>query len=158
MTVSQWQIFSNWRTLPGQIFQCCLGQALGFHAELAGTLLQKMAGQHGNVFTTLAQGRQTQANDVQPMKQVFAKHTLFDTLLQILVGGGNDPHVSLDRAMAANTVEMAIRQDTQQSGLQLGGHIPNFVEKQGATVGLFKATPAHGLRPRECAALMAKQL
>ena len=116
-----------------------------------------MAGQHGDVFAPLTQGRQAQANHIQAVKQVLPKATFLDPLLQILVRGSNHPHIGSDCAMTADAVHMAVAQHTQQPGLQIKGHVADFIEKQGAAVGLLEAAPAHALRPRESAALMAKE-
>jgi hypothetical protein len=77
ITVSQWQMFSSWRTLPGkrtpQPRQRRVGDALGLHAQLLGALLQEVARQHGHVFAALAQRRQAQADHVEAVEQVFAE-------------------------------------------------------------------------------------
>ena len=73
------------------------------------------------------------------------------------MGGGDDPHICLDRIDTANTEELPILKYTQQARLGRGGHVANFVEKQRAAAGLFKApfTPAIGSGER--AFFMAKQ-
>ena len=60
--------------------------------------------------------------------------------------------------MATHTVKVSIREHTQQPRLQLQRHIANFVQKQSAALGLFKASTPLCLRAGEGAALMAKQL
>ena len=79
------------------------------------------------------------ADDVEAVEQVFPKLAVGDPLLQILVGGGNDPHIHLHRLVAANPVELPVRQYPQQPGLHVQRHVAYFVEKQGATIGLFRS-------------------
>jgi hypothetical protein len=159
ITVSQWQMFSSWRTLPGKLN--CPGapaprrNALGLHPS-CGALLQKVARQHGHVFAALAQRRQAQADHVQAVEQVLAEHAVLDALLQVLVGGGNHAHMALT-AVAAHAVELPVRQHAQQAGLQVERHVADFVEEQRAALGLLEAAAALRLRAGEGAALMAEQ-
>jgi hypothetical protein len=46
---------------------------------------------------------------------------------------------TLHRTCRADPVELAVSQDAQQPGLGICGHIPDFIEKQGAAIGLFEA-------------------
>ena len=72
-------------------------------------------------------------------EQIFAKLAIGDPLLQILVGGGNDPHIHLHRLVARRLVELAIRQDHGNRVLHVQRMSPYFVENQGAAIGLFEA-------------------
>ena len=101
--------------------------SLGLNAQLLGALLQKVARQHEHVFTALAQRGQAQADHVQAVKQVFAESTVFDALLQVLVGGGDDAHIGLDRVMTAHAVKMAVAEHAQQTRLQIKGHVADFI-------------------------------
>ena len=92
------------------------------------------------------------------MKQILAEGAVLHPLLQVLVGGGNHPHIGFHRAMTAHPVKMTVAEDPQQPGLQVKRHVADFVEKQGAAIGLLKAAAAHGLCTGKGAALMAKQL
>ena len=56
-----------------------------------------MLDQQRNVLAPLPDGRQPQANDIEPMEQVFAEQSLFDSRLEILVRGCNHAHVGFDR-------------------------------------------------------------
>ena len=116
-----------------------------------------MTRQHRNIFAPLTQGRQAQANHIQTVKQVFAECALLHPLFQVLVGGCNHPHIGFDGAVAAHAVEVAIAQDPQQAGLQIELHVTNFIQEQCATIGLFKAATAHGLRTSEGTAFVSKQ-
>ena len=78
------------------------------------------------------------------MEQVFAEQALLDALVQVLVGGGDDAHVGLDRLVAADAVEVAVRQHAQQARLQFGGHVADLVEEQRAAFGLLEAAVARG--------------
>ena len=91
------------------------------------------------------------------MVQVFAEQAFAHPVLQILMGGGDHAHVGFHRLMSADAVEMPVRQDAQQPGLQIERHVADFIEEQRAALGLLETAAAHGLRAGEGAALMAEQ-
>src|SRR5579862_1352422 len=92
------------------------------------------------------------------MHQVFAEQALAHTLLEVLVGGGDDAYVRLQRRMAADAVVLAVRQHTQQAHLQIGGHVADLVEEERAVLRLLEASATRALRTRERAALVSEQL
>ena len=147
-----------WKLELTQLVHGRIRNALGLHAQLLRTALQKVAGQHGHVFAALTQCRQAQADHIQAVVQVFAEHAFLDALLQVLVGRSDHAHIGFDSAVATHAVEMAIRQDAQQTGLQIERHVPDFIEEQGATVGLLKASATRCLRTGEGSTLMTEQL
>ena len=142
----------------GEPGQGAVRNAFGLNAQLVGANLQEVARQHGHVFLALTQGRQAQADDIEAVKQVLAESAVLDALLQVLVGGRNYAHVGFHRTMTAYAVKVAVAQHAQQAGLQIERHVANFIEEQGAAVGLFKTPPAHRLRASESAALVPEQL
>ena len=72
--------------------------------------------------------------------------------------GGDNAHVDLHRRIAADPVELAVRQHPQQARLHVERHIADLVEEQRAAVGLFKASLTDLVRTGEGAFLVAKQL
>ena len=135
-----------------------LGQTLGLHAELAGAALQEMARQQRHVLDPLAQGRQTQPDHIEAMKEVFAEQSLADPILEILMGGGDDPDIGAHRLMTAHPVVLAIGEHPQQAGLQVLRHVADLVQEQRAALGLFETAAPQLLGTGERAALMAEQL
>ncbi len=100
-------------TRPGQAADVGLSirmQALGFYVQLLGGAQQEVAGQLGDILAALLEGRNMDADDVEAMEQVFTKLAVGDPFLQVLVGGGDDPHIYLHRLMAPDPVELAICQ------------------------------------------------
>ena len=74
-------------------------------------------------------------DDVQPVEQVLAELALLHHLAQVDVGGGDDPHVDLDRLHAAEPHELALLDHAQQLGLRLERDVADLVEEDGALVG-----------------------
>ena len=60
--------------------------------------------------------------------------------------------------MSTDPIKVSVRQYPQQSGLQFRGHIADFVEKQRAALGLFKAPTTHRLGAGEGTALVTEEL
>ncbi len=72
--------------------------------------------------------------------------------------GGDHAHVDVDRGLAADPVELALRQHAQQPGLQRHRHVADLVEEQRAAVGLLEAPAPERIRAGEGAALVAEEL
>ena len=85
---------------------------------------------------------------LQPVVQVPAEPALGDQLLQVVVGGGDHPHVRLDRLVAADPLELLLLQHAQHLGLQRRRHVADLVEEQRAAVALLELAdpPAVGAR------------
>ncbi len=75
-----------------------------------------------------------------------------------LVSGRNNPNISSDGASSADPLEFVFLQNAQQSDLGFGRKLSNFVKKDYAPFGQFKASQAPLSCPSEGAFLMAEQL
>src|SRR3569832_2224686 len=113
-----------------------------------------MPRENGDVFTAFAQRRQVDANDTEPTKSDFTEQTGLYALFEVLMRGGDDAYVDLDRRLAADAIELAVGEHAQQPRLALGRHVADLIEKQGAAVGLLEAAAARGGGAREGAALV----
>src|SRR5207249_4742469 len=89
----------------------------------------------GAVFAALAQRRQVDRPDVEPVVQVVAEPAGLDLVLQELVGGGDDAGIDADGAALADALELALLQDAEELDLQLVAHAGDFVEEDRAAVG-----------------------
>jgi len=76
-------------------------------------LEEEMLRQKRDVLRALAQVRQPQADDVQPVVEVLAESALPHALLEVLVRGRDHPDVDLDLLVAADAVEGAVGQHAQ---------------------------------------------
>ena len=76
--------------------------------------------------------------DVQPVIEVFAEAALGHLLGQIAVGGRDDAHVDLDRALGADRIDLALLQRAQQLDLHVERQLADLVQEQGAAVGLLE--------------------
>ena len=97
-----------------------------------------MTNQVRHVLGAVAQRRQAQRHDVEPVEKILAEKTLVDQDLEVLVGGGDNPHVGLDRGAAADRGVFALLQHAQQPGLGIHRHVADLVEEQGSALGLLE--------------------
>ena len=67
----------------------------------------------------IAQRRQRDREDVEPVVEVLAELAVGDQLLEVAVGRRDDAHVDLDRLGAADALELALLQHAQQLDLHL---------------------------------------
>ncbi len=95
----------------------------------------EVPGQQGNVLAPLGQGRQPQGDDIQPVVQVEVEASGLGLHGQILVGGGDDPHVHGHVHGAAHAQKFAFLQHAQKPHLHGGRHLAHLVEEQRAALG-----------------------
>jgi hypothetical protein len=69
-----------------------------------------------------------------------------------------DPHVELDRPLAADPLNRALLEETQELGLQVAGHVSDLVEEHGSPVRQLEGPPPQADSAGERAPLVAKQL
>src|SRR5688572_33092077 len=97
-----------------------------------------------------------------PRSTLFPYTTLFrseapvdDFLLQVAVGGRDEPEVDLDQIAAADAHDLPLLQDTEELDLQLGVELADLVEEERAAVGDLELADLARDGAGERAALMA---
>ena len=110
-----------------------------------------------DVLATLAQRRQLNGKNRQPVEKVPPKVAIFGGLFQVDVGSGNHAHVDFQFFVATYTGELSILQHAQQSDLRGGAHFAHLIEKERPSIGLFKTTLPPRARVSERAFFMAEQ-
>ena len=90
--------------------------------------------------------------------KILAEPSLGHHRGQIAVRGGDDPHVDVDRLLAADAFHPAVLQDAQHADLGRQRQLADLVEKQRAAVGPLEPAAAGLDRPGKCATLVAEQL
>ena len=116
-----------------------------------------MAGQRRNVAGPFPERRQLDRHDVDPVIEVLAEFPLLDQLDKIMVGGGDDPDIELDHALAADAVDLAGLERAQQAGLGVHRHVADLVKKQRAALGLLEFARRAGDGAGEGALFVAEQ-
>ena len=137
----------------------CIGrQAFDLFAQFGVGLRQEALRQEHQVFLALAQRRDADGILGQTVVQVFAKLTPLHHGQQVGVGRRDDAKVNLLLARAANAVNAPRLQSPQQFALQRQRQVADFVEEDGAAVGLLEGAGLGLVCAREGAFFMAKQL
>ena len=99
-----------------------------------------------------------QADHVETIVQVFTKPAGTDQGLEVLMGGGQDPHVDRDRLRAADALEGHFLEHAQQLGLNLEVDVADLVQEERAAVGLLEPPDAVAVGPGERTLDVAEQL
>src|SRR6266403_2095495 len=105
-----------------------------------------------------AQRRKHDRDDVQAVVEVLAEASRLHLGLEVLVGGGEDADVDLERAVAAHPFELALLEHAQDLRLRLERHVADLVEEERAAVGDLELPLARHDRTREGALLVAEEL
>src|SRR5262249_19542722 len=134
------------------------GNRFNLLSEKSRGLLREERNQQRNVPATFAQRRQMNRKDIQAVKQIAAKLSIRDHLLQIGVGGGDQTHVNFLRARTAQAFELAFLQNAQQLGLQLQRDVADLVQKQRAFVRQLEPPDALRDRASKRAPFVAEEL
>ena len=79
-------------------------------------------------------------------------------MLQISVSRGQKPDVDFNRFVRPDPGNLAVFQNAEQFDLRLHGHVADFVQKEGAAVGVLKLPDAVGNGVCKRAANVSKQL
>src|SRR5690606_31338806 len=95
---------------------------------------------------------------VNAVVEVQAEMSGVDGLFQIDIGGRYQTDIDLDRFARADPDNFLLLQCTQQLDLQGHRQVADFVEKQGAAIGLLEPAYAPAGSAGEGAGLMAEQL
>ena len=125
---------------------------------LAHRAADEMAHQVRHILGAIPERRQAQGHDVETIIEIFAKQALVDQDLEILVGGGNNADIGLDRGAATHRRVLALLQHAQQPGLGVHRHVADLVEEQGSTLGLLEASGGLVLGAGESTLFVTEQL
>src|SRR5579863_8745883 len=121
-------------------------------------LREEVFEQQENVVAPFPERRKLDRESVQAVIEVLPEFPLAHHFLEVSVGGGNHAHVSLDRLIAADPLELLLLQDAQDLALQKRGHIPHFVEKDRSSCALLEFADASVVGTCEGAFLVAEEL
>jgi hypothetical protein len=78
---------------------------------------------------TQVEGRHVNRENVQPIKQITPEGPRAHGGLQVTVGGGDYPDVSVDSTATADALKLMLLQNTQEGNLGLGWEFSEFIEE-----------------------------
>src|SRR5262245_17461560 len=114
--------------------------------------------QSRNVLAPLPERGNADREHIEPVQQIGSKLSGGSHLLEVAIGGGNQPEVDLAGLRRSQTLELPFLKHAQQLSLQLKRKIADFIEEKRPAVGDLETamTWIHGARERT--ALVAEQL
>src|SRR5580692_3092968 len=118
----------------------------------------EMPYQSRNILCALSQRRDLDRKYFQTIIKVLAKGPLFHHRGQVPMGGGDQPHINLMRAVASEPLEFLFLQDAQQFRLKFQWYVANLVKKQRAFVGQLEPSRFLSDGACKCSFFVAKQL
>ena len=121
-------------------------------------LSQEKRAEVGNFLLSIAQRRHVDSNHAEAVVQVLSKPALRHTLLQVGVGGREDPDVDPLGPRLTDRRDLALFEKPEQLRLNVKRKIADFVEKQRAVPGGSDDTGLVRHRAGKAAASMTKQL
>ncbi len=116
-----------------------------------------MPRQQQHIVAAVAQGRQVDLHDVQPVEQILAELAAGNGLREVAVGRGDETDVDAQFLRAADAGERAVFEKAQQLGLERLAHVGDFVEENRAAVGFLDAAGLLFERAGERALFVAEQ-
>ena len=97
-------------------------------------------------------------DDVQPVKQVFPKRTLFGRHFQVRIRGRKDTRIHLDRFHSADTLKLALLEHAEQLDLERGIELDYFIKKKRAALSQLEPAGPRINSPGKSSFLVAKEL
>jgi hypothetical protein len=104
----------------------------------AGEALDKKVSQGGNIFPPIAQRRNFQWKDIQPIKEVTPEFALQDRGVEVPMRSRYDPDIDADHFRSTDSFKFTLLKDTKKRDLNFGRDLPYLIEKNGPTLGGFK--------------------
>src|SRR5712691_8777088 len=144
--------------LPNEIVQRGRREHEGIPAEPSRIDLDEVVDERRDLLDPFTERRHSDLDHVQAVIKVLAETALGDRALQVLVRGGDGPHVDLEGGLAAQPGKLAILKDVQEFALQRGVKITDLVEEDGAPMRGLELSDFQLVRAGERPSLMAKEL
>src|SRR6266404_549774 len=138
--------------------QRALVDAADTFAYLARVPIHEVLDKKRDIGDAFAQRRHLDREHVQPVEEVGPEGVVLDRGLQIPIGGGDDPHVDLDRPARTDALELPLLEHPQERKLGVRRQIADLIEEYGAAIGELEAAGTTLERAGEGALLVPEEL
>ena len=129
------------------------------HSVQTPVMFEEVLHQQRNVLLPLAQGRNRDVNDVEPVIQVLPERPGSNLLQEVTVGRGHEPDVHRRMPLIGpDALNFAGLQEPQEQGLHAQAHLADLVHEQRSAVGQLQHARPVAKGAGEAAARMAEQL
>ncbi len=126
-------------------------------AQFRAVFAEKKPNQCRNILLALAQRRQRDHHHVEPVVKILAEQFLANAGLQVVMRSRKHAHIHGDCLAPAQPLEALFLEHAEQLHLRAGRHVADFIQENGAMVGLLEAADALAGGPGERAAFMAEK-
>src|SRR6185503_18901082 len=127
-------------------------------ADLVGVALEEMIGEDRDVLAPLAERRQPEREDLEPVVEILAEAAPGDLLLQVAVGRGDDAHVDVLRRRGADRADLPLLERAEELRLERRRRLRDLVEEERAPVRDLEEALLLVDRAGERALLVAEEL
>src|SRR6476646_9957443 len=97
---------------------------------LSGTLREKPVYQQGDIIGSIAERREANGHDIEPIVEVFSKVSLLDRFFKITIGRGDDSGIDFEQLRPAQSPELLRLQHAQKINLRFEGQLTHFIQQQ----------------------------
>src|SRR5262249_8993759 len=111
-----------------------------------------------NVVSPLAERRDMDRGDAEPVEEGLPEPACFDFSRQVAGGSRDDARVHASRVLLADPLDASLLRGPGQLRLQVGRDLADLVEEQRSTIGKLEASHAVLRRSREGALDVAEEL
>ena len=123
-----------------------------------GDFLKEIFGEQTDVIDALAEGRNVDSHDIEPIEKILAEGALGHLLFEVAVCRADDADIRVQRLVAADAGKGALLENAEDFALHLKWHFTDLIEKKRALVALFEAPDPLCRRASESSLLVAEQL
>src|SRR5712675_3336530 len=110
------------------------GDGVDHFVHGGGELFDEVPYKLRNIRFSFAERWQRNRENIQAIVQILSEFTVTNHLPQVLIGRRDDTNIDARGKGAANSLELALLEDTEQLGLKLHWHVSDFIQKQCAAV------------------------
>src|SRR5215469_9322944 len=107
----------------------------------------KVFHQQGNIFGSLAQGRNGDRKNIQAIKKILTKRSGSDSSGQVTISCRNHADVYRDQTITPNPLEFVLLQHTQQRDLSVHGEFSDLIQEQRPAISRLKPSYSPLQRP-----------
>lgn len=125
--------------------------------EFVGHACGEVLGEEEDVFGACAEGGEVEDFEGESVEEVVHEASLLGEGGEVGVGGADDADVDGDGFVAADALEVAVFDDAEDFFLYGEGDVAEFVEEEGAVVGLFEEAGASFVCAGEGAGFVAEE-
>src|SRR5262249_26494772 len=111
-----------------------------------------------NIFGSLAQRRNYDRKNIQPVEKVGAEGSRRHRSPQVTIGCRDHPYINRDWMIAPHPLKFLLLQPPEEENLRSQGESPDFTQKQRPAVGRYKSAPPPLQRAGESALLVPEKL